>query len=229
MKYRLANSIFTQEITEIVSSEIKKQKISLSKLTRNHWHQISDVKKSIEKDGFPKNLVCKKLSNDLGYGIFLHPDAQPLEKGQVIAPYAGELSFEEQNNPDDSDYAFALIDDIHLTKDAQMLVNKKNKYHPRRLYCLKLDASKNGNFTRFINHSDEPNVIARLVKIEDNPHGIPSSPIEVIYFAKKTILPGEQLLVNYEDGDDSYWDKDMKPFTMTPKTYKLSSSLELIS
>ena len=44
-------------------------------------------------------------------------------------------------------------------------------------------------------------------------HGLAPAAIEVIYCVKKTIRPGEQLLVSYEDGENSYWKAfGIKPF-----------------
>jgi hypothetical protein len=99
----------------------------------------------------------------------------------------------------------------------------------RRLYSVDLDADKKGNFTRFINHSEKPNIEAQFVKIPSNKLGISPGSCEVIYVAKKTIHPGEQLLVCYEGDDKSYWGAlKIKPFPMTPKTFVLNSSCEIV-
>ena len=126
--------------------------------------------------------------------------------------------------------AFTPIEDICLKKEEQALFDKKRKYHPRRLYSLKVDARKKGNFTRFINHSEKPNVVAHLFAIPANVYGLKPASIEVVYIAKKNIYPGEQLLVCYEDGEKSYWGvSKIKPFYMTPKTFQLSSSLKIVA
>jgi hypothetical protein len=42
-------------------------------------------------------------------------------------------------------------------------------------------------------------------------------------------MPGEQLLISYEDGEKSYWGvAKIKPFPMTPKTFILDSGLKLV-
>jgi hypothetical protein len=95
---------------------------------------------------------------------------------------------------------------------------------------LKVDGFKKGNFTRFINHSEKPNVVAYTLAVPANPYGLVPVPIEVIYFAKKTIYPGEQLLVSYEEGEKCYWGAQAaKPFPMTPKTFRLSEKGLLFS
>jgi len=226
MKYRLSRPVIGKDLFSIIKREVKKQKIPVYRMSRKNLKELAAVSEEIKKWGCPKYLVCKKLSNGLGRGVFLHPDAKPILKGQVIASYAGEISVVVQNEPDEGSYAFAPLEDFHLSKSEQILFDKKNSFHPRRLYALKLDALKQGNFTRFINHSEKPNIIADMLAIPKNPYGLEPALIEIVYMAKKTIRPGEQLLISYEAGEKSYWKIfKLKPFPMTPKTFKLPSSL----
>lgn len=229
MKFKLPRQILGPEERKIVSREVRKQKVSLVRATKRELKEMADVSRAIAKNGLPKNLVCKKLPNGLGYGIFLHPKAKPIAKGQIIAPYAGEVSFVPQNIPDDALYAFEPLSDIYLSREEQARFDRKGRYHPRRQYSLHVDALKKGNFTRFINHSEKPNLVADLYKIPSNPFGLTPSPIEVVYLANKTIRPGEQLLVCYEGDDKSYWGViKIKPIPITPKTFQLDSSLKVI-
>ncbi len=229
MRFRLPRQTNPFEISKIISREVRKQKLNVIRASKAHLNQILEISEAIQKKGLPTHLVCKKLPQGLGMGIFLHPLAKPILKGQIIAPYAGETSLVPQNEPDDSIYAFAPLFDILLTKEEQTLVNPKRRYHPKRVYSMNVDALKKGNFTRFINHSDKPNVVAELFEIPRNPYGLTPSPLEVIYLAKKTILPGEQLLVCYEDEENSYWGAlKIKPIPITPKTFKLHPSLKVV-
>ncbi len=228
MEFKLPRQIINKEIANLLSREIKKKRIKIPKVSKNNLKEVTKVSKAIKKWGLPKYLVRKKLTSKLGYGVFLHSDAKAILKDQVIAPYAGEVSIVPQNEDDDGSYAFAPIEDICLNKEEQFLLDKKCRYHPKRIYAMKLDALKKGNFTRFINHSEKPNVIAYTVAVPSNRFGLTPSSIEIIYFAKKTIHPGEQLLTCYEDGEKSYWNaSDTKPFPMTPKTFQLTSSLKI--
>lgn len=221
MKFNLKRQILEEDIIKIVLRKWKDEDLDSHQLTKNNLKELAEVFEQIEQSTLPEYMVKKKLSDKLGYGIFLHPKAKPLLKGQVIAPYAGEVSVVPQNQSDDADYAFDPVSDLYLTKEEQQRFDPKNRYHPRRLYSLKLDAGKKGNFTRFINHSEKPNVVAYLVST-------PSHPYEIIYFAKKKILPGEQLLVCYEDEEKSYWSAlGIKPFPMTPRTFRIDLSLKL--
>jgi len=73
-------------------------------------------------------------------------------------------------------------------------------------------------------------VEAWFVKIPSNSAGVSPAFFELVYVAKKTIRPGEQLLVCYEGEDKSYWGPlKIKPFPMTPKTFMLNESCEIIS
>lgn len=231
MNFKLPYQILTQEIRTIISREIRIQQLKILRATKKILKEIAQVSKEIEKHTFPDYLICKKLPHNLGSGIFLHPEATPILKGTVIAPYSGEVSIVPQNDSDDDgDYVFAPLSDIHLTKEEQSYFDKKNRYHPRRLYSIKLDALKQGNFTRFINHSGKPNIVAELFSITSNSYKLPPSPMEVVYMAKKTIHPGEQLLISYEGDDKSYWRASkIKPFPMTSKTFQLNASLQIES
>ncbi|MBI2742829.1 MAG: SET domain-containing protein [Chlamydiales bacterium] len=230
MRYRLPRQNINSEINKVITREARKQSFTLSRASKLDLKEMVEVMRAIERSGLPKHLVCKKLSDKLGYGIFLHPDAAPLKKGQVIAPYAGEVSIVPQATFAESSYAFAPIEEMLLTREEQQRFSKKEKYHPKRHYSLRIDADKKGNFTRFINHSDKPNVIVYLLTIPPNPYNLEPARIEVVYTVKKTIQPGEQLLVNYEaDGEKSYWGAvKIKPFSMNPQTFTLSPSLKVV-
>jgi len=228
MKFRLPRSVFPKEAHRIIAREIRKQKISVVRATQKNLKELANICCAIEERGLPENLVCKKLPKGLGFGIFLHPKADPILKGQIIGPYSGKTSLIPQNAPDDSAYAFAPITDILLSKKEQAFFDPKRRYHPKRFYALDVDAVKDGNFIRFINHSEKPNVEAHLFRIPSNPYGLAPSPIEVIYVAKKTIHPGQQILVSYEGEDQSYWKHlKIKPVPITPDTFHLSFSLKV--
>lgn len=228
MNFKLPRPIFPEEMSRILSREICRQRIVVMRLSTKRLKELESVCKEIEKEGLPKYLVCKKLPKKLGSGIFLHPDAKPILKGQVIASYAGEVSLVPQTDQEDGSYAFEPLDKIHLTNEEQFLFHKKCTYSSRRNYSLMIDALKKGNFTRFINHSGQPNIVAHLCKVPTNSYGLDPASIEVIYFAKKTILPKEQLLVSYEEGGKTYWGASkIKPFSMTAKTFQLTASLKV--
>ncbi len=226
MKFNLPRQILDQKFFEIVAREADIQKELITSASRKQLKGIEAAALKIKKDTLPTNLVRRKLKNNLGYGIFLRPDSKPILRGEVIAPYSGILSIVPSNDPNETGYMFEVLSNIHLTKEDQLLIHPSRCYHPARLYSIQLDAQKTGNFTRFINHSEQPNIIAYLISSS----GKNPTPIEVVYLAKKTIHPGEQLLVSYEqDGENNYWGPaKIKPFPMTPKTFTLSKDLKIL-
>ncbi|MCH9633596.1 MAG: hypothetical protein S4CHLAM7_03240 [Chlamydiae bacterium] len=229
MDYKLPRQIFTQDVSEIITREIEEQDIELAALSKKNLKELLEVSEIIKEKGLPDRYVLKKLKGDLGYGLFLKPGSEPIQKGELIAPYAGEVSVAPQNEPDNSAYAFAPLSDILLNKKEQNTFDKKRKFSPRRLYTLNLDAEKQGNFTRYINHSTAPNIEAEIFRVSKNAFGLETSPLEVFYRAKTKILPGQQLLVCYEDEEESYWKPfKIEPFHMTPKTFTVDASLNLI-
>jgi hypothetical protein len=230
MKYKQPRQVLSPEIAAIAKREMKRQQIKLLEASPSHLKQMLRVVESIVDKGLPDNLVLMKLPKDLGHGIFLRPDAKPIRKEQLIAPYSGVISLSCQDAEDDSCYTYSCLDEMHLLKSEYKYLSKKMAYNPKRRYEMNLDAENSGNFTRFINHSDTPNVMAETIEIPANKYGLEASPIEIVYFAKKTILPGEQLLVSYEGEEGSFWGvMGIEPMAINPKTFTLSSSLELKS
>ena len=227
--FKQPRQIITDKICEMIEREVVVQDIEVIKATQSVLKQIHKVSEEISSHELPKIYVRKKLPKNLGEGLFLRPDAKPIKKGSVIAPYAGEVSVVQQEASDDSEYAFEPIDEMVLTRSEQKALDPKSSFLSTRRYAIKLDAYKKGNFTRSINHSSDPNVEAELVEIGKNSYGLKPMPLEVIYFAKKTIHPGEQLLVSYEGEEDSYWEAcDYEPFHMTPKTFQVDQQLDVI-
>jgi hypothetical protein len=230
MKFRLKRQDIDSKIINLGLKQIRKNKIYVPKAPMKLLKELARVATEIQETGLPKHLVLKKLQKPLGFGIFLSADAKPIEKGSLIAPYSGKVCVLPQHQDvNNSDYTFSLILDIHLTKEEQKEWDPKNRYHPKRLYSIDLEAQKVGNFTRFINHSGKhPNLEAKFLKVPQNDLGLEASPFEVFYVARKQILPGEQLLICYDGDDDSYWGAlKIKPFPMTPKTFKINASGEL--
>lgn len=228
MKFKLFRPVYKEEIAKILYRATRKHKREFIKASKKKLRELANLT-GIAREGIPKHLVCKKLPGDLGYGIFLHPKAKPILKGEVVAPYSGEVSLLPQNLPDDSAYAFAPLSDILLTREEHRMLGNGLRYHPKRRYWLNIDAEKQGNFTRFINHSEKANVVAELFCIPPNSFGLDPAPIEVLYLAKKRIEPGQQLLVNYEGDDKSYWSAmGIKPIAITPETFRLNTSLKII-
>jgi hypothetical protein len=229
-KFKLPRPLLNPRMLKVAAKEVRRQKVVVLRANRFELQELAEITREIESRGLPKNLIRKKLPGGIGHGIFLHPKAEPILKGQIIAPYSGEMSIIPQSLAEDSLYAFEPLANILLTKEEQKYFDSKRPYHPKRLYAMYVDALKTGNFTRFINHSEKPNLVAEFYQIPSNSFGLAPSPIEVIYVAKKKIRPGEQLLVNYDGDEHSYWTSvGIKPVPITPTTFLLDASLKLNS
>lgn len=229
MKYKLPRPKISPLIIEIITKAMKEQDYKPQRISKKAMTELKKVMQVIKKQGLPDHLVLKKLPDPMGWGIFLKPDAKPILRGSLISIYGGEAMIYPQNITDESAYSFAPIDDIKLTKEEHKLIDKKNKFSPRRHYSYNVDAERKGNFTRFINHSESPNIEARLLEIPKNSLGIETSPIEVVYFAKRTIYPGQQLLVSYEDGEACYWSVlNIKPVPIVADTFTLNEQMKLV-
>jgi hypothetical protein len=107
------------------------------------------------------------LSGELG--LFA---AQPFEKFDILGEYCGEV-FEGDGG---SEYATYLED-------------------RRKKYALGVDATREGNESRFINHfagiAKEPNLIMKITYVEEMPR--------VMIVCKKDVEVGEELLFKYSD------------------------------
>ncbi len=226
MQFKTPRQLVDSKILALMAREIRNQKLFITPASPKKCDEIAALSRLVESQGLPKHLLCKKLPYKLGHGIFLAPDAKPIRRFEVIGPYAGEVMVVPEFAPDDSGYAFSLISNFHLTREEQAYFDPQNKYHPKRLYSMKLDALKKGNFIRFVNHSSNPNVTAWTYSTpKNNKQGLEPMPMEIVYIAKKTIYPGEQLLVSYEEEEGSYWGAiKVKPFPMDAKTFQLSRS-----
>lgn len=230
MKHKLPRQLSTPEIAEVITREVLRQEANVLQATKTQLKELATACALIKERGLPENLVCKKLPGNLGHGIFLHPEASPLLRGHLVGPYSGKAAIIAQNVPDESSYAFAPLSDISLSRTEQAHFDPENRYHQKRRYWLSVDAEKTGNFTRYINHSDTPNIAAEYLMIPSNRYGLEESPLEIVYMVKRMIQPGEQLLISYDGDDHSYWGAlGIKPVKISPKTFKLSPSLKLVS
>lgn len=222
MKFCLPRQTSKLDLTFLIKREIAKQELAISPLSPKHRQQLKELIPLIKKGGFPPYLLLHDLPHNLGKGVFLAPKAAPLPRGMLIGPYAGEMEI-VPSDYEGGHYAFTPIEKIRLSREEQAFLDKDMPYKPRRSYTLKVDALHKGNFTRFVNHSSTPNLEARLCRVPQNDLGLEPSPIEVFYFTKKKIHPGEQLLVCYEGEENCYWNEEgVKPYPMKGNTFFLN-------
>lgn len=90
-------------------------------------------------------------------------------------------------------YAGRVVNwDKPLDTDTTYLLHYPTSFFSMHLHVI--DAGKTGNLSRFINHSDYPNLRPEYI--------IDRGLLHIVLFANQTILPGDQLTVDY--GRD-YW------------------------
>ena len=71
--------------------------------------------------------------------------------------------------------------------------------------------------------------ILSIYEIPKNKLGIKYAPMEVLYFSKRKINPGEQILVSYEAEEASYWGVlNIKPIPLFSKTFLLDEDCRLV-
>ncbi len=119
------------------------------------------------KEGFIPPVEILFINPFLGYGVFAQEDIQELS---YIGQYVGVVRKRSSKKDVLNSYIFGYVSTSRGTK-----------------YVI--DAKEKGNFTRYINHSDEPNLTSRWI-VED---GI----TKVIFFTNRLIKKGEQLCYDY--------------------------------
>jgi len=140
---------------------------------RENWLGVR-FKKEIS-DGYQSNISIRWIDDVLGYGVFAEED-------MAISTYIGEYTG---------------------------LVRKRRRRHDRKNdYCFEytigdwvynpfiIDAKEQGNFTRFINHGEIPNVASLSVYVNEIMH--------IIFIVLEPIKAGEQLRYHY---GDTFWKK----------------------
>lgn len=104
--------------------------------------------------------------------------SQPVQSGDFVAEFVGEICKFDSDNMTKMDYMFKLYE---LNHDS---------------YCL--DATNYGNIGRFFNHSCDPNIRPIRVSYDHNDFRFPN----VAFFALRDIAPFEELTYDY---GDTFW------------------------
>lgn len=123
-------------------------------------------------------IAIKWMHAKIGYGLF---STAPLKKWQFLGEYTGILRQRSRINPDINDYCFMY----------------PWAWLPIKAYTI--DSEKQGNYTRFINHSDVPNCESISVFHDGVYH--------IIFRAIRDIEPGEELTYDY---GGIYWQRRKK-------------------
>lgn len=168
----LPNPVFeTQKGFEDILARTKKAKSEDQVPPEKIWMGIY-FEQEIEK-GIHPSVSIRYIDAELGHGVFAEQKISP-------CAYVGEYT--------------------------GIVQERKAKHLKDKFYCLRysvwemghrnfvIDAEKMGNFTRFINHSSQPNLGMQSVYLR----GLP----RMIFVALKEISSGEQLTFDY---GNSFW------------------------
>ncbi len=157
--------IIFEDYTTFKVSVIKSRKLIPFLQNEKKWNAFY-FKKEIEQN-LHIDFSIENINSYLGKGIFAKRNIPP---GSFIGEYAG-------------------------------IVRKRKRVTRDNVYCMRypvgfdqgkkyvIDASIKGNFTRYINHSDQPSVLLQSVIVEEIPR--------MIFISIKEIKEGQQITFDY--------------------------------
>jgi hypothetical protein len=98
------------------------------------------------RNNFDRSSLSIKAVKDIGYGLFTN--GVSFKKGDLIMEYVGEVIDEQQHKK---------ILNNKAKLDSRL---RKNYIMHSGMHCYYINAERKGNYSRFINHSCEPNCVA---------------------------------------------------------------------
>ena len=138
-----------------------------------HKHELDQPREHL--------FYIKWINHYLGYGVFAARDIPSLT---YIGEYTGIVKKRNNRKNRLNDYVFSYD-----------LFGKATRY------CI--DAKERGNFTRFLNHSDHPNLTSRCM--------IRNGIIHIIFFSNQRIIKKRQLTYAYGPW---YWKSRSSPSSL---------------
>jgi len=162
------NSIIAKVLKQSIKA-IKKKELSI----REKW--LSSFFQKEVSSGFQTPFSIRWIDEVLKYGVFAEKD---IPIGGYIGEYTGLVRKRRGRRDRKNDYCFEYTIGDWV-------------YNP-----FIIDAKEAGNFTRFINHSDDPNSESLAVYVDGVMH--------IIFIALKPIKAGEQICYHY---GDTFWKK----------------------
>ncbi|MBF8263212.1 MAG: seT domain protein [Parachlamydiales bacterium] len=126
-------------------------------------------------------VALRWIDDEIGWGVFSLQDLKPMA---LIGEYTGQV---RRKNRSDAKNAYCFQYSIISSEPTRYAIDARNQ----------------GGITRFINHSDTPNLGSALATCHNLSH--------IVLFTKKQIRKGEQICYDY--GSD-YWAKRSKPRTL---------------
>jgi hypothetical protein len=127
------------------------------------------------------SVQIKKINPIIGNGVFAN---EQIPEFSMVGEYVGEVRKRNRKGDRENPYVFGYVIG-----------------HQQTSYVI--DAKDKGNFTRFINHSYEPNLISKSVIFE----GVG----RIFFCTNRIISPGEQLTYDY---GPYYWRRRPTPWNL---------------
>lgn len=135
-------------------------------------------------EGLSPDLEIRWIDSTVGYGVFAN---EPFEPGAFVSEYTGVLGKHTLFSKVGGAYLFYY----------PIITGKHSPYY--------VDAQKQGNYARFINHSEQGNVKPCYALIE----GV----IHILLLATKKIPIGAQICYDY---GELYWKRRDPPLRINP-------------
>lgn len=164
--YLASLSIASPRLQDVVKEYGEPLQASLT--PRQHWMGV--LIGSLLQAQAPPPLIISWINSTLGYGVFA---GEEMGEGTVIGAYFGEIVLSKAIRP--NDYVFGYRTPQFSTP-----------FH--------IDAGKQGGITRFINHSESPNLEVVPVLLDGLLH--------LFFLSLCPIEKGRQLTISY---GSSYW------------------------
>jgi len=153
-----------------IAKRTRKQSFSEEARLKNKWTRALLLRQR-EKNELAPGAI-KWVDNEVGYGVFAYKD---LPEYTYIGEYTGLVRKRAPRKDQFNNYVFRYVTGI---KDAPYVI----------------DARESGNFTRFINHSDHPNLTSRWIIVDGITH--------IIFFTNAFMKRGTQMTYDY---GENYW------------------------
>ncbi|EGT52557.1 hypothetical protein CAEBREN_29129 [Caenorhabditis brenneri] len=119
-------------------------------------------------------LAIKFISEEVGHGVIT---LKPIRRGQFVIEYVGEVT--------------QIGDEEKATSDSRHRYFFDSESH-------RIDATRKGNISRFINHHCSPNLECHKWSVP----GTPDNLQRLVFFAKNDIEAGEEINFDYQFNND---------------------------
>lgn len=176
MSYQRYLHFSSSDILDWTIRKCKKRLQDEEVAKQNRW-TLALFKRDLDDPQMPPAAV-RWINHSLGYGVYA---TKGIPRLTFIGEYTGLIRRRHKRKDRFNNYVFGYV------------VGPKDSPYV-------IDAREEGNFTRFLNHSDEPNLTSRWVVYRGVTH--------IIFFANRAIKKGEQLTYDY---GEYYWRSRTSP------------------